>query len=931
MRNRKWNEKVSRLAVLALLAVGAVGFPLLSDGALVHRWSFNDGTTNDSVGTAHGTLYGTATIVDNRLRLSGSSEDNRMEATLGNALGPNKTLVAWFTLTNSDDNSPDGGPLSVGNASFDAIVYGERTGGQWMNGSDGWSRTPQNNGGAGETLSEPNEIMISITYDSSAANKIKIYRNGVLYAEHNQGSLISHAAGQMVLIGPRNWSQYNDGYMNGYIDEARIYNTALTDSEVAALYAEGPNPVPALQVTVTAPANGQQFSSGSSVTATVSVANGTTPYTVTYYTNSAVAWSTNNASTNLFTIPLGALAVGTYTNYATVTDNVLSNATSTTNIFTVSQPLVHRWSFNDGTANDSVGTAHGTLYGTATITAGRLSLSGSSGNNRMGAPLGSALGTDKTLVAWLTLSSLAPNNTSGGPLSVGTSNWGVFDAIVYGERTGGQWMNGSDFWNRTLGNNGGAAETLIEPNEIMISITYDSTAVNKIKIYRNGELYAQHNQGTLASYAADGKVLIGPRAVTDGYMNGYINEARIYNTALTASEIAALYAQGPDLELQVTVTAPANGQQFLAGSSVTGTVTVANGTMPYTVTYYMNGAEVWTTNNASTNLFTIPLGVLAVGTYTNYATVTDSVSSNATSDIFTVFNVYLPPGNTGTGGVIMYTDSNGSNAVANPPYIGGYVVHTFTNSGTLNIPVPASADVLVVAGGGAGGTTIAGGGGGGGLLYTNLFSITASSNYSVVVGVGGVNANVAGASGWIQGGSGSNSQFGTALIAYGGGGGGGWESGNGIQGGSGGGGANSGAGGANSPSGQGYPGRASVGGAPAGGGGGASSQGSIPTTGQSGTGGAGLPYGISGLSIYYAGGGGGGAGNGAALGAGGLGGGGAGGPTTGVDGTNGLGGGGGGGGYNGTGYNGGNGGSGIVIVRYPYTPPPPSGTLISFF
>jgi hypothetical protein len=353
--------------------------------------------------------------------------------------------------------------------------------------------------------------------------------------------------------------------------------------------------------------------------------------------------------------------------------------------------------------------------------------------------------------------------------------------------------------------------------------------------------------------------------------------------------------------------------------------------MPYTVTYYMNGAEVWTTNNASTNLFTIPLGVLAVGTYTNYATVTDSVSSNATSDIFTVFNVYLPPGNTGTGGVIMYTDSNGSNAVANPPYIGGYVIHTFTNSGTLNIPVPASADVLVVAGGGAGGTTIAGGGGGGGLLYTNLFSITASSNYSVVVGVGGVNANVAGASGWIQGGSGSNSQFGTALIAYGGGGGGGWESGNGIQGGSGGGGANSGAGGANSPSGQGYPGRASVGGAPAGGGGGASSQGSIPTTGQSGTGGAGLPYGISGLSIYYAGGGGGGAGNGAALGAGGLGGGGAGGPTTGVDGTNGLGGGGGGGGYNGTGYNGGNGGSGIVIVRYPYTPPPPSGTLISFF
>jgi hypothetical protein len=241
MSNRKWSEKVSRLAVLALLAAGVVCFPLHSDGALAHRWSFNDGTANDSVGTAHGTLYGTATIVDNRLRLSGSSEDNRMEATLGNALGPNKTLVAWFTLTNAGDNSPDGGPLSVGNASFDAIVYGELTAGQWMNGSEGWYRTPAGNGGALETLSEPDEIMMVITYDSSAANKIKIYRNGVLYAEHNQGSLISHAAGVKVLIGPRAWTGYNDGYMNGYINEARIYNKALTASEIAAIYVLGPD------------------------------------------------------------------------------------------------------------------------------------------------------------------------------------------------------------------------------------------------------------------------------------------------------------------------------------------------------------------------------------------------------------------------------------------------------------------------------------------------------------------------------------------------------------------------------------------------------------------------------------------------------------------------------------------------------------------
>jgi hypothetical protein len=90
-----------------------------------------------------------------------------------------------------------------------------------------------------------------------------------------------------------------------------------------------------LSVSVTAPTAGQQFLPGSSVTATVSVAHGTAPYSVEFYTNGVSAWSTNSSLTNLFTIPLGTFADGTHTNYATVTDNVSSNATSATNTFTV--------------------------------------------------------------------------------------------------------------------------------------------------------------------------------------------------------------------------------------------------------------------------------------------------------------------------------------------------------------------------------------------------------------------------------------------------------------------------------------------------------------------------------------------------------------------------------------------------------------------
>ena len=54
--------------------------------------------------------------------------------------------------------------------------------------------------------------------------------------------------------------------------------------------------------------------------------------------------------------------------------------------------------------------------------------------------------------------------------------------------------------------------------------------------------------------------------------------------------------------------------------------------------------------------------------------------------------------NTGSGGTIVYTDTNGLNPVALPPYLGGYVVHKFTVSGTLTIPSATNADVLVVAG-----------------------------------------------------------------------------------------------------------------------------------------------------------------------------------------------------------------------------------------
>ena len=266
---------------------------------------------------------------------------------------------------------------------------------------------------------------------------------------------------------------------------------------------------------------------------------------------------------------------------------------------------------------------------------------------------------------------------------------------------------------------------------------------------------------------------------------------------------------------------------------------------------------------------------------------------------------------------------------------GGYMIHTFTNSGVLDVYQGSEVcDILVVGGGGGGGSYAGGGGGGaGGLIYSNSFVASAGS-YVVIVGDGGAGAPAdAGAPSASNGG---DSRF-AGLLAAGGGGGACWGPaevpGNGGSGGGGGSGGTRTVG-VNNPGGSGVPGQGFDGGTgiryetnghSGGGGGGAGEAGGDGTSSAPGDGGDGLPFAISGTMEYYAGGGGGNLYQSASgSGAGGLGGGGRGssyihaGHFPADPGTPHTGGGGGGSGRLNT-DGGGDGGSGIVIVRYaPY-------------
>ena len=271
------------------------------------------------------------------------------------------------------------------------------------------------------------------------------------------------------------------------------------------------------------------------------------------------------------------------------------------------------------------------------------------------------------------------------------------------------------------------------------------------------------------------------------------------------------------------------------------------------------------------------------------------------------------------------TGGSATGGTVTQPTISGtsYTIHTFTTVGATTFTVSGSiaCDYLVVAGGGGGGTGRGGGGGGGGVLQGSMTLTTGS--YTITVGDRG-NQSIND----LQGGDGGASSIAALVVTTGGGGGGGWTTNAGRNGGSGGGAsAGSAASGGTGVAGQGFAGSARLDGNTGGGGGGAGGAASGST------GAIGVTSQITGTTTYYAGGGGAGTVSGGAVGvafggtyqvANGTYGGGNGAGTSGtnqpfqnaVANT-----GGGGGGQEGYGGLSGFGGTGIVIIRYPTSPP----------
>jgi len=147
---------------------------------------------------------------------------------------------------------------------------------------------------------------------------------------------------------------------------------------------------------------------------------------------------------------------------------------------------------------------------------------------------------DKTLVAWVCLADLTQR--AGSVLTLQEKE--AFDAIVFAERVPSVWMAGSDFFRRTQGEDGQAAcsrETAGPGVAVPVAVAYQGNAVT---LYRDGRPYAAYTVGQPQPFGPDAFVLIGLRYLGQmgeiGFLQGTVQEARIYDVALSAAEVAAL-------------------------------------------------------------------------------------------------------------------------------------------------------------------------------------------------------------------------------------------------------------------------------------------------------------------------------------------------------------------------------------------------------
>lgn len=205
-----------------------------------------------------------------------------------------------------------------------------------------------------------------------------------------------------------------------------------------------------------------------------------------------------------------------------------------------------RWTFEKD-ASDALGSMHGALKSGALVEDGRLLLNGK-GASFTTEPAAVDIG-ERTLEAWVCLPDV---NLFASVMQIRDSG-GDWDGILFAEQQRKKWYPGSSSPLRSR-NLAGPEENAKLSDLIQVAIVY--RANNSISMYRNGKIYglpfaARDRVATLRTLSKNRWFIqLGGDIGNERSAAFEVEEARLYNRALSANEIAESYRIGVELSKQ---------------------------------------------------------------------------------------------------------------------------------------------------------------------------------------------------------------------------------------------------------------------------------------------------------------------------------------------------------------------------------------------
>jgi alpha-N-arabinofuranosidase len=535
---------------------------------LTHRYNFAS-NGNDLVGGANGTLLGGATVSGGHLNLSGSGWMSLPPGTLDTNYNGGLTVEAWATAS----QLPDGQAAALWS-------FGNTTSyGRILTHDAANNSSIDYNSSAGSVAAvQPGPVAGAVQLAgiwSPTTGDLRLYENGELVENNIMAglplSLMTGANDQTNVIGAN-----IDGTLawTGSIQEFRVYTGELTPAQIRTSLAAGSgNPIiDAGAIQSVSVALHPNFIYGT-IQDPIVFASSATVTNINLATLSDVAFASSN--TNILNVlPSGQVqAVGVGTATLTATYQGVSGQTNVTTLAAPAVLMTHRYSFVSD-ASDSISGENGALMGGATASNGlQMSITLGDGASTRGQyldlPRDIVAGyPSMSLEMWVNLKSTGAyaRHWSFGAYDVnGNDASGVLMFDTYAGV--GLCLNLNP--DVSLDGTQGYDNLAISYSDDNQGLTYVAGVIDSVNhlgsIYTNGALAASMAfSHSLTAVDLEHCVFGRSLHTGDAFLNGTINEARIYYGVLSAGQVATNYLLGPTVPglVEVTLTSSPTGYQI---------------------------------------------------------------------------------------------------------------------------------------------------------------------------------------------------------------------------------------------------------------------------------------------------------------------------------------------------------------------------------